>query len=148
MNEKKAFRPIPGARPTGRLQITPLASNRSQHQYRFATNTAPASIPDAAAICGLTKIMYAMVAKVVTPPTNSFFTLLPCALILKSFSKIPLFASWLSISVYSHSCQQVLLCCDPFIEYSEISILSFKVFPSRYFFSYQFLTICFLVINL
>ena len=48
------------------MTIDPKAAAR-----QVATSTAPASIPVPAKICGFTKMMYAMVRKVVKPATTS-----------------------------------------------------------------------------
>ena len=50
VNEKKALRPIPGARPTGQFANSPINRQPIAAPIQVATKTAPESIPEAAMI--------------------------------------------------------------------------------------------------
>ncbi len=54
---KNAFRPMPGAMPTGKFAANAMISDPSAAARQVATNTAPASMPVVERISGLTKTM-------------------------------------------------------------------------------------------
>lgn len=54
---KNAFRPMPGAMPTGKLAANAITSEPSAAARQVATNTAPGSMPVVARMSGLTKTM-------------------------------------------------------------------------------------------
>lgn len=54
---KKAFSPIPGARPTGQLAYRPIRKQPRAAARHVATNAAPWSMPASAMMLGLTKMM-------------------------------------------------------------------------------------------
>ena len=49
--------PMPGASPTGQLAYRPMTRQASAEARQVATKLAPWSMPAAAIICGLTKMM-------------------------------------------------------------------------------------------
>ena len=73
MKVKNAFNPIPGASPIGQLAKKPIKKEANAAARQVPTNIAPRSMPVADIICGLTKMMYAIVINVVKPPNISFF---------------------------------------------------------------------------
>ena len=54
---KNAFRPMPGAMPTGKLAASAITAEPSAAARQVATNTAPASMPVVPRISGFTKTM-------------------------------------------------------------------------------------------
>ncbi|MNV04132.1 hypothetical protein D3C71_944200 [compost metagenome] len=54
---KNAFKPMPGAMPTGKLAASAITTEPSAAARQVATNTAPASMPVVPRISGLTKTM-------------------------------------------------------------------------------------------
>ena len=76
---KKAFSPIAGASATGRFARQPIRIQPNAAIRQVVTKTACVSIPAAPRICGLTKMIYTMVRKVVIPAITSVRAVVPCA---------------------------------------------------------------------
>tara|TARA_B100001079_G_C16396337_1_gene509251 strand:- start:944 stop:1678 length:735 start_codon:yes stop_codon:yes gene_type:complete len=69
---KNAFKPMPGAKPTGQFAVNPIIKQAIEAAKQVPTKTAPKSIPVEDIICGFTKMMYDIVIKVVKPAKISF----------------------------------------------------------------------------
>ena len=87
---------MPGAKPTGQFAYTPIAIHAIEAAIHVPTKLAPISMPLAAIICGFTKIMYAMVKKVVMPARISLLKS-----VLKFFN-LKIFSSIFSLMVFKN----------------------------------------------
>lgn len=76
---------MPGARPKGALAYSAISSVPAADARQVASMTVPLSMPAAAMICGLTKMIYAIVTKDVIPPDR---LALPGSLALLKFKKL------------------------------------------------------------
>ncbi|KAG1078745.1 hypothetical protein G6F40_016589 [Rhizopus arrhizus] len=83
---KNAFRPMPGAMPTGKLAASAITAEPSAAARQVATKTASRSMPVDDRMSGLTKMMYDIVRKVVRPATISVRAVVPCSRSVNSFS--------------------------------------------------------------
>ena len=82
VNAKNAFNPIPDASANGKSAISPIMKHPKAADKQVAVTNAPAGIPVADSILGLTAIIYAIVKNVVTPANISLFIF--TGLLLKS----------------------------------------------------------------
>src|SRR5262249_12000102 len=75
----KAFSPMYGATAIGRLAYSPISSEPNTAASTVATVLGPRGMPANSRIAGLTTMMYAIVRKVVAPPSSSVRTVVPCS---------------------------------------------------------------------
>ncbi len=83
-----AFSPIYGATAIGRFAYSPMSKLPKTADKMVATVLGPGGIPAKLRIAGFTTRMYAMVTKVVTPPSISVRAVVPCSRSLKSRSNM------------------------------------------------------------